>query len=403
MGEEASQEAVSSDTITREELVARAMQLVPVLRERAYEAEGIRRVPTGNMQALKKAGLFKTIQARRYGGYQMDLHTHLDVVSAIARGCGSTGWCLGVMQAHSWLVALFPVQAQEETYGVHPDTLIAAVLTPRGTAKKADGGVRLSGFWPFGSGCHHADWLILGATVQDHEGQIEDEGEFLVPVGDVEIQDDWYVAGLSGTGSCSLVGQDVFVPAHRMLSLRRAIAGDYPGAHIHDGTLYRSAIVPVLALALTGPALGIAGAALDDFGARLPGRVVAFTAQEKQLEMPTTHLQVAEAAMKIEAAHLLLHHSADEIQGAAERDAPMELPARAKVRMACAYAVRQCLEAVETLYLACGGSGVMDTNPLQRASRDLHAMNLHGLLNLQTNQEMYGRIVLGLPQNTPLI
>jgi len=403
MGAETSQQAVSSDTITREELVARATQLAPLLRERAHEAEGLRRVPTSNVQALKEAGLFKTIQARRHGGYQMDLHTHLDVVSEIARGCGSTGWCLGVMQAHSWLVALFPEQAQEETYGVHPDTLIAAVLTPRGTAKKVDGGVRLSGFWPFGSGCHHADWLILGATVQDHEGQIEDEGEFLIPVDDVEIQDDWHVAGLSGTGSCSLVGQNVFVPAHRMLSLRRAIAGDDAGAHIHDGTLYRSAIVPVLALALTGPALGIAKAALDDFAARLPGRMVAFTDQEKQLEMPTTHLQVAEAAMKIEAAHLLLHRSADEIHGAAEREAPMELPARAKVRMACAYAVRQCLEAVEMLYLACGGSGVMEANPIQRASRDLHAMNLHGLLNLQTNQEMYGRIVLGLPQNTPLI
>lgn len=92
---------------------------------------------------------------------------------------------------------------------------------------------------------------------------------------------------------CSRVGQDIFVPVHRMLSLRRAIAGDYSGAHIHDGTLYRSAIVPILSFALTGPALGIAKAALDDFGARLPGRVVAFTAQEKQLEMPTTHLQVA--------------------------------------------------------------------------------------------------------------
>lgn len=186
-----------------------------------------------------------------------------------------SGWCLGVMQAHSWLVALFPVQAQEETYGAHPDTLIAAVLAPRGTAKRVADGFRLSGFWPFGSGCQHADWLILGATVQDYESQTEDEGECLVPTGDIKIQDDWYVAGLSGTGSCSLVGQDVFVPAHRMLSLRRAIAGDYPGVHIHDGTLYRSAIVPVLALALSGPALGMAKAALDDFGARLPGRVVA--------------------------------------------------------------------------------------------------------------------------------
>jgi 3-hydroxy-9,10-secoandrosta-1,3,5(10)-triene-9,17-dione monooxygenase len=81
----------------------------------------------------------------------------------------------------------------------------------------------------------------------------------------------------------------------------------------------------------------------------------------------------------------------------------MALTARAKVRMACAYAVRQCLEAVESLYLACGGAGLAEANPLQRASRDLHAMNLHGLLNRHTNLEMYGRMVLGLPQTTPLI
>ena len=87
--------------------------------------------------------------------------------------------------------------------------------------------------------------------------------------------------------------------------------------------------------------------------------------------------------MQIEAAQLLLHRSADESHWAAERDAPMALAARAKARMACAYAVRQCLEAVEALYLACGGSGILGANPLQRASRDLHAMNLHVLLNLQ--------------------
>jgi 3-hydroxy-9,10-secoandrosta-1,3,5(10)-triene-9,17-dione monooxygenase len=305
MGEDTSRQTVSPDTMTREALLARAMQLVPVLRARAPEAERLRRLPDRNGHALREAGLFKTLQASCYGGYQMDLHTHLDVVAAIARGCGSTGWCLGVMQAHSWLMALFPVQAQDETYGAHPEPLIAAVLAPRGTAQTVDGGFRLSGFWPFGSSCQHADWLIRGATIQDHEGQTEDEGECLVPVSEVKIQDDWYVAGLSGTGSCSLVGQDVFVPAHRMLSLRRAIAGDYPGAPLHAGPLDRSALVPVLALALTGPALGIAKAALDDFRARLPGRVVAFTAQEVQLEMPTTHLQLADAAMKIEAAQLL--------------------------------------------------------------------------------------------------
>jgi len=81
----------------------------------------------------------------------------------------------------------------------------------------------------------------------------------------------------------------------------------------------------------------------------------------------------------------------------------MEFTQRARVRMDCAWAVRLCMDAVEVLYLASGGSGISEGNPIQRCWRDLHAVNMHGLLNLQTNQEMYGRVLLGLEPNTPLI
>jgi 3-hydroxy-9,10-secoandrosta-1,3,5(10)-triene-9,17-dione monooxygenase len=71
--------------------------------------------------------------------------------------------------------------------------------------------------------------------------------------------------------------------------------------------------------------------------------------------------------------------------------------------MDCAFGVRLCLEASETLFLASGGAGLAVGSPIQRAARDVHAINLHDLLNLETNLEMYGRVLLGLPQNTPLI
>ena len=102
-------------------------------------------------------------------------------------------------------------------------------------------------------------------------------------------------------------------------------------------------------------------------------------------------------------ARLLLHKCADDIEEAAGQGGLMEFTARARVRMDCAHAVRECLAAVELLFLACGGSGIGEANPVQRAWRDLHAINMHGLLTLETNQEMYGRVVLGLTPNTPLI
>ncbi len=388
---------------THDALVARAAALAPVFAERVGEAERLRRVPDANVAALREAGLFKVLQARRYGGHQAGLRTHINVIAEIARGCASTAWCVGVIHAHSWLMGLFPEEAQQETYGRNPDALISAVISPRGKARAVAGGYRLSGFWPFGSGSQHADWLFLGAVVENEAGEPVDEADLLVPVSDVTIKDDWNVVGLRGTGSCSIVAKDVFVPKHRYLSLRAAIGGTAPGKALHEGALYRAAAVPVLTLAITPAALGAAQLAFDTFAAKLPGREVAYTQREVQIDMPVTHLQVADAATKIDIARLLLYRCADEIEAAAERGAEMEFVKRARVRMDCAHAVRQCLEAVETLYLASGGSGIAEGNPTQRVWRDVHAINMHGLLNLQTNQEMYGRILLGRTPNTPLI
>jgi 3-hydroxy-9,10-secoandrosta-1,3,5(10)-triene-9,17-dione monooxygenase len=391
------------EQLSYDELVARAAALAPQLRERVAEAEQIRKVPPANIEAVRKAGLFRVLQAKRYGGHQQSFRTHIDTIAAVGQGCGSTAWCMGVIHAHSWLMAHFPQAAQDETYGANPDAIISAVIAPRGQAKPAQGGYVLNGVWPFGSGSQHADWLFLGAAMLNPAGEVIDEGDLLVPSGDVTIKDDWNVTGLRGTGSCTILAKDVFVPEHRYVSLRGLIAGNTPGADLHEGWLYKSAGVPVLTLALAPCSLGIARAALDAFKQRLPGREVAYTEHEKQIEMPVTHVQAAEATTRIDVAEALLYRCADEIEAAARRGEMMEFTKRARVRADCAWAVRQCLEAVEILYLASGGSGIADGSALGRAWRDLHAVNMHGLLNLQTNMELYGRIVLGLKPNTPLI
>ena len=391
-------------TSANHDLLQRAAALAPRLRERASEAESLRRLPPQSVTDLKAAGVFGTLLARRYGGSQTSLAEFVDIVAAIGKGCGSSAWCAGVANAHNWLLGIYPQAAQQEVAASATHPIVAAVIGPRGKARKtADGYVLEGGFWPFCSCVPFADWVILGAAVHDEAGTLIDEGDFLIPVGEVQVRDDWDVVGLRASGSNSVVAANLPVPAHRYLSMRAAMAGEYPGAAIHEGALYRSAIVPVLALALAPPALGIAEGALEDFVRRLPGKQVAYTQGEVQIEMPTTHLQVGEAAVKIEVARMLLKQTATAIDDAAASGVAMPLEARAQVRMQVAYAVRQCMEAVEILMLASGGSGIAAGNPVQRAWRDLHAINMHGLMALETNFEMYGRIVIGLPQNTPLI
>jgi 3-hydroxy-9,10-secoandrosta-1,3,5(10)-triene-9,17-dione monooxygenase len=388
---------------TAAELKDRAGSLVADLRGRATETERLGRLPSANVEALREAGLFKIVQARRYGGQQLSLRAQVDAVAEIARGCASTAWCLGVAHAHSWLAALFPEAAQDDVYATEPDALLAAVVTPRGQARVVRGGYALSGFWPFCSGCQHSDWVLLGAAVLDETGGQIDEGLLLLPVADVTIKDDWNVMALRGTGSCSVVVKDCFVPRHRYLSFAAVAAGQAPGRELHDGWLYKAPAGPVLMLALAPAALGAAEGALAAFQERLPGRQVAYTNGELQGEMAITHLQVAEAAAKIDVARLLLHHCADGLRAAAENGGAMDVLTRARFHRDCACAVRQCLEAAEILFLACGGSGIAEGNPIQRAARDIHAMSMHGAFNLALNLESYGRILLGLSPKIPML
>ena len=383
--------------------IAAARTLAPTLRNRADETDALRRLPEENVADMRAAGLFRVIQPARCGGWQMDFHAHLDVVEEISAGCGASGWCLGVLQIHSWVAGLLSQQAQDDIYGADQDTLIVAVLNARGEAVRGGNGYRVSGFWPFGSGSEHSQWAILGARVLDEDGEVADEGCFLIPTSEIEIKDDWRVVGLRGTGSCSLVVKNVDVPAHRFISFIDGRAGKTPGGHLHDGTLYKAPLAPSLAIALCGPAVGIAEGAINDFIGYVPGRTNPQLRGAAQIDSPLTHQTVAEAKAQVDAARMLLHRAADDIHEAAEHGGEMPVEIRARIRMDSAYAVRLCMKAGEAMFLASGGSGLAESNPVQRAWRDLHAINQHALLQLPTNAEIYGRTILGLDPGSDIL
>ncbi|MFZ9481656.1 MAG: oxidoreductase [Ilumatobacteraceae bacterium] len=389
------------ETQAEAEHIAKTRALIPALRARAEETAALRRVPVENIDLLREAGSLKTIQSRRNGGYGFSMATHLEVVASMAEGCGATAWVVGVTQAHSWLLSHFPEQAQDDAYG-NPDNVVSAVIGPRGSAVKTADGFRLSGFWPFASGNQNSQWLLLGGVVKNEAGDVIDEGDFLIPTEAVTQIDDWFVNGLTGTGSCSVKVEDLHVPEHRFLSLPSVIMGNSPGSKVSDEWNLRCAPVPVLALALTGAAIGIARAALRDFPSLVKGKTIAYTADD-QYSHPLTHIQAGNAAMLIHEGELLLFRCAEEIDAAAREGRELAFETKARMRLDCAQGVRRCLEGVEVLFHASGASGIRLASPLTRAVADLRAINQHGLLNLETNQELYGRILLGLPQNTPLI
>ena len=383
---------------------AAAEQLVGPLREFAALAESQRRVPDESLRLLRASGLLTLLQPASCGGRQMTMRAHLDAVSTIAKGCNAAAWVLGVYHAHSWMMGHMGRQAQLDVYGESSDAPIAAVIGPRGKAvRQRDGGYILSGFWPFCSGNAAARWLLLGAEIFDEAGAKLDEGDLLVPTEQVERLDDWRVAGLQGTGSNSVRCEGLTVPAHRYLSLSALLENHTPPyADPAAPALYKAQAGPVLGLCIASAAPGMARGAIEEFVRVVPGKRVNYT---DHLSHDWTPVQAAlgEASGEVHAAELLLERIADDIDDHARRAQKMSMRLRARIRFELALAVRLCHAAVERLYTIGGAAGLQLASPIQRAARNLQAVNMHGLLLYESGAEIFGRVELGLDPGTTVI
>jgi len=382
-----------------EGLVERAAALVPLLREKAMATEAGRRVPPEHFDALSEAGILKMMAPKRFGGYEADFQTQCDALAELARGCPSTSWVATILSAMAWLAGGFPDEAQEEIYATR-DPRISGSFAPTGTSVRTEGGLVVNGRWGFNTGCHGAQWTILNTILQTDDG----DGPpicVIVRTSELTILDDWYASGMAGTGSNTVVAEDVFVPAHRSVLLPEMVEGRYPERHNSDNAYANYPLVPVLIVNAGGTPVGTARGALDAFMDRLPGRPITFTNYLSQAEAPVTHLQLGEAALKIESADAHVRRACQILDG--HPGGPMSLEARIKCRAHISYSTRLARESVDTLFAASGASAIQPHVPIQRFQRDIQALSNHAIMSPSTTTELYGRFLCGLEPNTTLV
>ena len=201
---------------TAELLVARARAMMPHIAASAAEARQARRVSESVIAQIEEAGLFRILQPARWGGYEMKPETYYDVLIALAEGDMSVGWVYGVLGVHPWLMGLMDERAVQDVWGDDDSVRLCSSLMPVGKAEKVDGGFKLSGHWRFSSGCHYAQWALLGGAVQGGAaGAAPDIRLFMVPQAEYRIADAWRVSGLCATGSDDILVDEVFVPEYR--------------------------------------------------------------------------------------------------------------------------------------------------------------------------------------------
>ncbi|WP_372405657.1 acyl-CoA dehydrogenase family protein [Streptomyces luteireticuli] len=385
--------AATHDAPSRTELVARAAALRDRLWADAPQADRDRRLDEGTVAAIKDAGLFRLLTPRRFGGYETDARTLLDVVTELGRGCGSAAWVTGVLNAGNFVAALFPDEAREEVWGDNPDAGAALVLGPGAPARKVEGGALVTAKWPYSSGAWHCDWAVVVLPVQDGDAAPE-LFLALVPMRDTTVEDTWFITGLRGTGSNTIVVDGKTVPDHRLIPLAQALDSAIPPRHPEE-TLYRSSFSGMLLTSLLGAQLGEVRTGLELVLEKAPKRSINASNYTSQVQSVTFQTTVAEAATKIDTALFHAYRLTGDIDAHARRDEAPDVPTRVRVRTDSAYASRQCREAIDLLVSAHGTSAFAEFNPLQRIWRDVNVANRHAGFGAGIPEEMYGRVLLG--------
>jgi 3-hydroxy-9,10-secoandrosta-1,3,5(10)-triene-9,17-dione monooxygenase len=385
------------DRKQREDLVARATSLVPLLRHNAQRTDKSRRVVEENVKAIEDAGLFRLTQPKRFGGFEADFRTKLEVIAELSRGCGSTGWTTSLLTGGTWFVGMWNEAVQNDVWSENTDARIAGVLAPNGNARRGSDGLTVSGRWSYCTGCLHAQWLFLGAMVTDADGNVVEQGLVLAPEADVTIKETWFVTGLRGTGSNTVVADEVFVPRRRFISMRTLEAGrndsPYP-----DEALYRVPFANAAMTDLAGPQIGLARAALEFVLEQAGRRGIAYTDYTVQADSPAVQIAVAKAASLIDTSELLACRAIAEIDEAGQLGAFPDYRVRARSRMDVAQAILNARKAIRELVAVHGSAGFAESSPLQRILRDSDVGGSHALANPMVSAQVYGRALLGLGQ-----
>ncbi len=374
-------------------------RVTPVIRQYAAQSEADRRLAPALVDAMVDAGVFRVWTPKALGGLELDPISGLQVFEAIAHADGSAGWVAG-NSAHAVLLGqLLPDTGAEEVL-TDRRTLIALAAFPPGAAVPVEGGYRITGQWPFGSGCHYATHLMGAAAIMDGDGPRlgPDGGPVLVGglfrAEDVEIVEHWETLGLRGTGSHDFRVRDLFVPAQRVIVLAPF---DHPGAAFH-GPLYRMGLwLDGIRIAIT--ALGIARAALESFialaGAKMPNGLQSVLADRSVVQD-----QVARAQAKIEAGRAAVYQSVETAWRFVEAGGRITTKEGIAMGLASSFGVELAVQAVDTLQGLAGTTGIRAEHPFQQYFRDVHTLNQHALASA-ARFESLGKLILGRETDWP--
>jgi 3-hydroxy-9,10-secoandrosta-1,3,5(10)-triene-9,17-dione monooxygenase len=382
-----------TEQLDEQTLLQRIEDLVPTLRERAQEAEDLRQIPQQTLDDVWATGYLSAFRTRHFGGPGLGLAALANGARILAHGCASTAWTMVFLAQHTWMFAKANLELQEELLGGERPGMQAGALGRLGVAVPVPGGYKVSTRSDWNSGVMHADWVNCKALIEGDDQVMM----VVMPTADVVIEDVWHTAGLRGTGSNTIVVDELFVPAHRVQP-----SSEFLGNHahpVHDDEPWASyPFVPVAMCTLSAVALGTAEAAVDEFRTLLERRTLAFSGGAKQVDQPVSQLRLGEAVSALRVVQILWHDMVARIIDTCEPGGELTEMERVAIRLDAARVVHDCRRLLDDVIMpSAGGSSYFDTSALQRMQRDIEVLKGHAMFDWDRVALLMGRLELGMP------
>ena len=344
--------------------------MIPSLLQRAPEDERNRCVSAQTVDEIKRAGLIRVLKPARWGGYELSPSVMADISMTLAGGDMCVAWIYGLYANHSYHLAFYPDQAQEDVWSGQEDPIIASSYSPAGQATTVAGGYQLSGRWKFSSGSAYADWFLLSSKVADQPNEVIC---FLVPREDCRIIDTWHVTGLKSTGSNDIAVENIFVPGHRLLRFSDLFRGTSPGTN--PGPLYKLTPIQIFYRVITMPMIGALEAMANEFIATGTNRANSSGAIAKN---PDALLALGQAISAVEEMKLVQRQTFETLLDKVSRGEPASISERLRYRYQSSLVAETCLMNAKALFEAAGGSALMEeATSLGRTYRNLIAARQH--------------------------
>jgi alkylation response protein AidB-like acyl-CoA dehydrogenase len=370
--------------------VEAVQRLAPLIADHRHSFDQQRRLPNVVFEAMAGAGLFRLWLPEKLGGPELSPFEFMTVVEAASALDGSVGWLVGNGAGMSRIGGYLPEAVARDWFS-DPQAFVVGATGAIGAARQVDGGYRVTGRWPFGSGAHHATRFMGLASVKGADGREEPPLCLYFPRRDVTVHDTWEVSGLRGTGSCDFEVHDVFVPADHTHSFN----GVKP---TQLSLLYRMPGLSVFAWTVSVVPLGIARGAIGTF-VELASKKNRAGTDTLLRDRETLQAAVGRAEALLRAARAFLSDAMAELMAATDVGGNNLEQARAMLRVACSHAAESAVRIVDTLAAHAGAAAIFETCALERSVRDVHAAIKHIAMS-PNNYIVAGRIVLGLDPGT---